>query len=138
MTGAYIRCAQLGLSVVVDGVIASVAAWVGDFVSRNEQLLHCQSSAEMLELGKYSMPETLFCTCGSCPRLVEWCFFSHLSAEPAHEVILEALGVEPLLQFEMRLGEASGAALVIPLLRQACALHNRMATFEQAGVSSAD
>ncbi|QKI89016.1 nicotinate-nucleotide--dimethylbenzimidazole phosphoribosyltransferase [Thiomicrorhabdus xiamenensis] len=138
MTGAYIRCAQLGLSVVVDGVIASVAAWVGDFVSRNEQLLRCQSSEEMLDLGKYSMPETIFCTCGSCPRLVEWCFFAHLSAEPAHEVILEALGVEPMLQFEMRLGEASGAALVIPLLRQACALHNRMATFEQAGVSSAD
>lgn len=135
MTGAYIRCAQLGLPMVIDGVISSVAAWIGDFVSRNDQLLNCMSVEKLWDLGKYSMPETLFCTCGSCPRLVDWCFFSHKSVEPAHEVILEALGVEPMLNFEMRLGEASGAALTIPLLQQACALHNQMATFEQAGVS---
>lgn len=135
MTGAYIRCAQLGMTAVVDGLIASVAAWVGDFVSRNDQLANCPSEEKIWDLGKYSMPETLFCTCGSCPRLVDWCFFAHQSAEPAHQVILEALGVEPLLNFEMRLGEASGAALVIPLLQQACALHNQMATFESAQVS---
>lgn len=135
MTGAYIRCAQLGMTAVVDGVIASVAAWVGDYISRNDQLKNCAALEKVWNLGKYSMPETLFCTCGSCPRLVDWCFFAHKSVEPAHEVILEALGVEPLLNFEMRLGEASGAALVIPLLQQACALHNQMATFEQAQVS---
>lgn len=135
MTGAYIRCAQLGMTMVVDGVIASVAAWVGDLISRNDQLAQCQALQQIWPLGKYSIPETLFCTCGDCPRLLDWCFFAHQSVEPAHAVILEALGVEPLLNFEMRLGEASGAALVIPLLQQACALHNHMATFEQAQVS---
>ena len=128
MVGAYVRCAQLGLPMVIDGLIASVAAWIGDFISRNDQLLNCASVEKLWDLGKYSMPETLFCTCGSCPRLVDWCFFAHQSAEPAHALILEALGVEPMLNFEMRLGEASAAALVIPLLQQACALHNQMGT----------
>lgn len=135
MTGAYIRCAQLGMTAIVDGLIASVAVWVGDYISRNDQLKNTQKREEVWTLGKYSMPETLFCTCGSCPRLVDWCFFAHQSVEPAHNVILEALGVEPLLNFDMRLGEASGAALVVPLMQQACALHNQMATFEQAQVS---
>ncbi|CAN8140236.1 Nicotinate-nucleotide--dimethylbenzimidazole phosphoribosyltransferase [uncultured Thiomicrorhabdus sp.] len=138
MTGAYLRGAQIGMPMVVDGLIASVAAWVADFIARNDQLANCDSIEKMMELGKYSIPETLFCTCGSLPRITEWCFFAHQSAEPAHEMILEALGGTPLLQFEMRLGEASGAALVIPLLQQACALHNQMATFDSAGVSNAD
>ncbi|BBP46116.1 nicotinate-nucleotide--dimethylbenzimidazole phosphoribosyltransferase [Thiosulfatimonas sediminis] len=137
MTGAYLRGAQLGMPMVVDGVIASVAVWVADFIARNDQLAGCTSVEQMMELGKYSLPETLFCTCGSLPRITEWCFFAHQSVEPAHAVILEALGVTPMLNFEMRLGEASGAALVIPLLQQACALHNQMATFEQAEVSGA-
>lgn len=137
MTGAYLRGAQIGMPMVVDGLIASVAAWIADFVARNDQLANCESIEQMIEQGKYSIPETLFCTCGSLPRISEWCFFGHQSAEPAHETILEALGGTPLLQFGMRLGEASGAALVIPLLQQACALHNQMATFEQAEVSGA-
>lgn len=138
MTGAYLRGAQIGMPMIVDGLIASVAAWVADFIARNDQLANCDSIEKMMELGKYSIPETLFCTCGSLPRITEWCFFAHQSAEPAHAIILEALGGTPMLQFEMRLGEASGAALAIPLLQQACALHNQMATFEAAGVSSAD
>ncbi|VAW66259.1 Nicotinate-nucleotide--dimethylbenzimidazole phosphoribosyltransferase [hydrothermal vent metagenome] len=66
----------------------------------------------------------------------DWMFFSHLSAEPGHKIILQAMQVEPLVQMNMRLGEASGAAVVVPLLRLACALQNNMATFEQAGVSN--
>ena len=135
MCGAYIRCAQLGLPIVVDGLMATVAVWIADLVSRNDQLASCDSVEKMMNLGKYSIPETLFCTCGSCPRLVDWCFFAHQSAEPAHAMMLETLAAEPMLQFEMRLGEGSGAALVIPLLQQACALHNQMATFASAQVS---
>lgn len=138
MTGAYLRGAQIGMPMIVDGVIASAAAWVADFIARNDQLSGCDSIEKMMELGKYSIPESLFCTCGSLPRITEWCFFGHQSAEPAHAIILEALGGTPMLQFEMRLGEASGAALAIPLIKQACALHNQMATFEAAGVSGAD
>jgi len=49
--------------------------------------------------------------------------------------VLAALSAEPLLQLNMRLGEGSGAAIAVPLLQQACALHNQMATFEEASVS---
>ena len=64
-----------------------------------------------------------------------WLIFAHKSQEQGHLLILEALAAKPLLSLNMRLGEASGAAVVIPLLRSACALHNQMATFAQAQVS---
>ena len=70
-----------------------------------------------------------------CPYLEERLLFSHVSAEPGHARVVAALGVDPLLDLGMRLGEASGAAVAVPLLRLACALHNGMATFEEAGVS---
>jgi nicotinate-nucleotide--dimethylbenzimidazole phosphoribosyltransferase len=60
--------------------------------------------------------------------------FSHQSAEPGHRAVLEALDATPLLTLDMRLGEGSGAAVAVPLLRMACALHNDMATFASAGV----
>ena len=70
-----------------------------------------------------------------CPGASVWFFFGHRSAEPGHQIVLEALEVRPLLDLNMRLGEGSGAALALPVLRMACALHNNMATFYQAGVS---
>ncbi|NBV87046.1 MAG: nicotinate-nucleotide--dimethylbenzimidazole phosphoribosyltransferase, partial [Verrucomicrobia bacterium] len=71
------------------------------------------------------------------PGSLENCFFAHQSAEAGHALVLEALQVEPLLHLEMRLGEASGAALALPLLRAAARLLSEMATFESAGVSGA-
>ena len=61
-------------------------------------------------------------------------FFAHRSAEPGHRRVLEALEARPLLDLGLRLGEASGALLALPLLDHACALHARMATFASAGV----
>lgn len=138
MCGAFLRATQLGIPILVDGMIASTALWIADMLSRNDQLGQNPDAEAVLQLGKYSLPERHFCTCGSLPRVVDWCFFAHQSAEPAHAIILNALGVEPLLQLELRLGEASGAALALPLLQQACILHAQMATFEQAGVPRAD
>jgi nicotinate-nucleotide--dimethylbenzimidazole phosphoribosyltransferase len=59
----------------------------------------------------------------------------HVSAEAGHRFLLEALGLAPLLNLDMRLGEASGAALAIQLVRAALACHTGMATFAEAGVS---
>lgn len=59
----------------------------------------------------------------------------HLSAEGAHRRMLDALGKEPLLQLGLRLGEGSGAALAINIVKSAVACHSGMATFAQAGVS---
>lgn len=69
------------------------------------------------------------------PETRPWLLFAHESAEPGHHAVLTALEAEPLLRLGMRLGEASGAALAVPLLRCACALHREMATFAEAGVS---
>jgi len=65
----------------------------------------------------------------------DWLLFSHQSAEPAHIIALDALRAEPLLQLGLRLGEGSGAALAVPLLKSALSLHNNMATFTAAGVN---
>lgn len=69
------------------------------------------------------------------PELRNWLLFAHRSAEPGHQTVLEALDAKPLLDLGMRLGEGSGAAVAVPLLRAACALHNGMASFADAGVS---
>ncbi|MBL8263372.1 MAG: nicotinate-nucleotide--dimethylbenzimidazole phosphoribosyltransferase [Xanthomonadaceae bacterium] len=69
------------------------------------------------------------------PGVRDWLLFSHRSRERGHARLLDALGAEPLLDLGMRLGEGSGAAVAVPLLRSACALHAGMATFAQAGVS---
>jgi nicotinate-nucleotide--dimethylbenzimidazole phosphoribosyltransferase len=69
------------------------------------------------------------------PEARNWMLFAHVSAEPGHQRVLAALDAQPMLQLGMRLGEGSGAAMAVPLLRLACALHNNMATFAEAGVS---
>ena len=102
LTGAYLRCGQSGITVLVDGFICTVAALVA--VRFN-------------------------------PALRPWLLFSHQSAESGHQKVLEVLQAQPLLSMGMRLGEGSGAATALPLLKLACSLHNKMATFESAGVS---
>jgi len=103
LSGAYIRCAQRGIAVLVDGFICTAAALVA------------------LQLN---------------PSIRPWLLFSHCSAERGHRLLIDHLDVRPLLNLDLRLGEGSGAAVAVPLLRMACALHNRMASFESAGVST--
>jgi len=71
------------------------------------------------------------------PSIKPWLFYSHESQEPGHQALLQALNAKPLLNIGMRLGEGSGAAVVVSLMQSAVALHNHMATFAQAGVSEA-
>ena len=70
------------------------------------------------------------------PAVLERCVFAHRSHEPGHARMLAALGADPLLDLNLRLGEGSGAALAWPLLVSACAILREMASFETAGVSS--
>lgn len=102
LTGAYIRAAQLGVPVIVDGFICSAAAL----------------AATKIE-----------------PQVASWLMLSHASAEPGHAAIVQELGDTPIIDLGMRLGEGSGAATVVPLIRLACKLHNGMATFAEAGVA---
>jgi nicotinate-nucleotide--dimethylbenzimidazole phosphoribosyltransferase len=69
------------------------------------------------------------------PAALDHCLVAHRSAEPAHGALCERLGKRPLLDLGMRLGEASGAALAVALLKAACACLDGMATFGEAGVS---
>ncbi len=69
------------------------------------------------------------------PELLSHCLVGHASAEPGHRKLLTAMDKAPVLDFAMRLGEGTGAALALGILRSALACHNGMATFAEAGVS---
>ncbi|WP_191061686.1 nicotinate-nucleotide--dimethylbenzimidazole phosphoribosyltransferase [Geminicoccus harenae] len=69
------------------------------------------------------------------PTAIAHCLAGHVSAEHAHRALLGRLGLQPLLDLEMRLGEASGAALAIQVVRAALACHTGMASFAEAGVA---
>src|SRR5690606_2737087 len=94
--------------------------------------------------GVPSLVDGFICTtaallaCQINPGVRDWLLFGHRSAESGHHHVLAALAAHPLLDLNMRLGEGSGAALAIPILRSAVALHNSMATFAQASVSDGD
>lgn len=105
LVACYIRCAQKGIPVLVDGFICTAAALVA--IKMN-------------------------------PSVQAWFLFSHQSAEPAHVLALRALNETAMVDLSMRLGEGSGAAVVVPLLQTALQLHNHMATFAQAGVSDSE
>jgi len=102
LVGAYIRCAQLGVTVLVDGFITTAAALIAAQIQ---------------------------------PKLGTWLFFSHASAEPGHQAMVDALQAKPLLNLGMRLGEGSGAGVALSILKSACVTHNNMATFAEAAVS---
>lgn len=70
-----------------------------------------------------------------CPAVADHCFLSHASAEPGHRAICEKLGEKPVLDLDMRLGEGTGAAIALHVIRCACAMWNEMASFASAGVS---
>lgn len=69
------------------------------------------------------------------PSVKDYLFLSHRSTEPGHSRLLEMIGQRPLLNLDMRLGEGTGGALAIGIIRAAVAAFTEMATFESAGVS---
>jgi nicotinate-nucleotide--dimethylbenzimidazole phosphoribosyltransferase len=72
------------------------------------------------------------------PRVRDVLFAGHLSEEPGHRVLLEYLGLEPILNLRMRLGEGTGAALAMTVIEAALNIYNEMATFQSAGVREAN
>ena len=70
------------------------------------------------------------------PHALDHCRFAHRSAEQGHAEALDRMGADPILDLGMRLGEGTGAALAVPILKAAALCHTGMATFEQAAVST--
>jgi nicotinate-nucleotide--dimethylbenzimidazole phosphoribosyltransferase len=99
----------------------------------------------ILAARKASIPVLLdgfICTAAAAPlfgtskKSLDHCLFGHLSAEPGHSLLLEAMGKAAILDLNMRLGEGTGAALALSILKGAISCHNNMATFESAGISN--
>lgn len=103
--GAYLRCAQRGIPILVDGFITTAAALLATRMNTGVR---------------------------------QWLLAGHQSAEQAHRKTLQALRLQPLLDLGMRLGEGSGAAVAVAIVRSALRLHNEMATFAAAGVADAE
>jgi nicotinate-nucleotide--dimethylbenzimidazole phosphoribosyltransferase len=72
---------------------------------------------------------------GLAQNLSDRLIAAHRSVEPGHAIVLDRLGLAPILELDLRLGEGSGAALAIPIIRAAARICGEMATFEQAAVS---
>ncbi len=72
------------------------------------------------------------------PNALQYCIAAHRSQEPGHALALEALGMKPLFDLDLRLGEASGAVLAMPLVEAAARMVAEMHTFAEAGVAVAE
>jgi nicotinate-nucleotide--dimethylbenzimidazole phosphoribosyltransferase len=86
-------------------------------------------------LDGYAVATAALAAVGLEPAAAETLVAGHRSAEPGHDLVLAELGLEPLLDLRLRLGEASGALLALGLIASAGTLHREMATFEESGVS---
>lgn len=102
MTGAYLAAAELNMTILVDGFIATSALLVASTIA---------------------------------PDVLAYCVFAHTSNEAGHRRMLAHFDAMLLLQLDLRLGEGTGAALALPILRAAIAFVEEMASFESAGVS---
>ncbi|MEF1185172.1 nicotinate-nucleotide--dimethylbenzimidazole phosphoribosyltransferase [Vibrio sinaloensis] len=101
MVGAFLECAETKTPVLVDGFIATAAAYAAYQINPD------------------------------CGALM---IFAHKSHEAGHQYLLQELDATPLLDLSLRLGEGTGAALAVPLIRAAAEFYNNMASFEEAGV----
>lgn len=131
------RALSLHSAVIADDDAVAVLQCLGGF--EIAALVGCYLRCAQLNIP--SLVDGFICTAAALvairinPACAQWLFFSHQSAEAGHGLILQHIDATPLLHLNLRLGEGSGAATALPLLRLACELHNNMASFADAGVS---
>ncbi|RNF33806.1 nicotinate-nucleotide--dimethylbenzimidazole phosphoribosyltransferase [Paracoccus methylarcula] len=105
-----------------------------------EQAAICGAVLRARELGLPVILDGFICTAAASvltrddPQVLSHCLIGHESAEPGHRRLVDALKIRPVLSLDMRLGEGSGAAVALLLLRAAVECHNGMATFAEAGI----
>ena len=98
-------------------------------------MLAAAEAGMLLLIDGYIVGSAVLSAARIAPALPAYCIFCHRSAEPGHAAQLQALGADPLLDLGLRLGEGTGAALALPLVRAATAFLDEMASFGSAGVS---
>ncbi|MFT6557203.1 nicotinate-nucleotide--dimethylbenzimidazole phosphoribosyltransferase [Sneathiella sp.] len=98
-------------------------------------MLECAKNKTVILVDGFIVTAAALLACMMAPAARDYMIFSHASQEQGHKMVLDALKADPLLDLELRLGEGSGAALALPLLRAAGAFYNDMATFESAQVT---
>jgi nicotinate-nucleotide--dimethylbenzimidazole phosphoribosyltransferase len=105
-----------------------------------EQAAICGAVLKARDLGIPVILDGFICTAAAAvltrddPAALAHCLIGHESAEPGHRRLIAALGMRPVLSLDMRLGEGSGAAVALLVVRGAVACHNGMATFAEAGI----
>jgi nicotinate-nucleotide--dimethylbenzimidazole phosphoribosyltransferase len=116
--------------------LAALAAFGGfEIATLAGAVLQAAQERRVIVLDGFIASAAVLVAQGLRPNVVQRCVAAHESAEPGHRLMLECLGLEPLVRLDLRLGEGSGAALVWPLLESACRILREMASFESAGVS---
>lgn len=86
----------------------------------------------------FIVTSAVLAACNLNNEILDKCIFCHQSEEAGHKLMLEYLKADPLLNLDMRLGEGSGAAVALPIIQSAVNFLNKMASFEDAGVSNQD
>jgi nicotinate-nucleotide--dimethylbenzimidazole phosphoribosyltransferase len=108
-----------------------------EFAALVGALLAAAAARRPILLDGFATGVAALVACRLQPALRDYLIAGHRSAEPAHNHVLTELGLEPLLDLRLRLGEASGAALALPLIGLAARLHTEMRRFDEAGVDRA-
>lgn len=99
-------------------------------------MLGCASARKPVLVDGFISLAAYVCALAIWPGLKDYAFITHSSAEPGSRLTLDKIGEKPFLDFGLRLGEGTGAALFFPMLRSACAIFNEMNTMSGAGISS--
>ncbi len=98
-------------------------------------ILACAARRVSVVLDGFVSGAAALLACRMNPLCRHYMIAAHLSEEPGHKVILQELGLSPLLDFGLRIGEGTGAVLAIPIIEAAVKIINEMATFSEAGIS---
>ena len=105
-----------------------------EFAALTGAILAAAAQRSVVLLDGYATGVAALLAARLTPRVLDYLVASHQSAEPGHQLVLAELRLDPLLHWDLRLGEASGAVLAIPLLEAACCLLRDVSTFEEARV----
>jgi nicotinate-nucleotide--dimethylbenzimidazole phosphoribosyltransferase len=134
-----IACIERALGRCVDFTWDEIASEVGGYeIVGLAGMILCAARARIpVLLDGYIVAAAALIAGAIAPQSLGYCIAAHRSQEPGHALALDALGLRPLFDLELRLGEASGAALALPLIESAARMIREMKTFAEAGVATA-